>query len=519
MNLRFFLQLMSAVIFAPISACSTIPPGPDTGPQFEPPVQEESTDRETRERLETGLLDPSSRSVTEVLELSRITTGDTQELALEIVRSLESVSSSRLAGMIESAAYDPDFTEWLQLTQLVRRVLMNEVAVNVAAGYWEKYHYGHAIDRASFPVLVSGYTGYFPTPSRVAVLLPTDGGLAAAGRAIRDGIVSAYMEQPGDTVVRFYSSGDTDESVLAAYDLAKQEGATQIIGPLRIESTQALARLHDHTVPVLLLNDHATDFEPDPGLALRLSSLFLSQTEEAAAIAGKVLDMGQSRAVVIVPEDAWGQRIETAFSTEFVQRGGQIPARARFSPATSDHSTVLTHMLKIDESRQRKQDLQSRLGIPLHFEPVRRDDFDFIFLAASPAQGRELKPLLKFHDAGDVPVYAMGRVYSGRTGEDSDLDLDGVIFPITPWQLHATSGPLPALESLRLGSFGDLFALGRDAWQLLPWLPLLQKDPELQFHGNTGNLSLQANGKLSRQHAWAQFSNGLPRPYTWPAQH
>jgi len=519
MNLRFFSQLMSVVILVTVGACSTITPGPDAGPQYKPPVQEESTDRQAWDKLEPGLQDPSSRSVAEVLELSRIATDDAQELALEIVRSLESVSSGRLAGMIESDAYDPEFTEWLELTQLVRRVLMNEAAVGVAARYWEGSHYGHAVDGASFPLLVSRYESYFPAPSRVAVLLPTDGGLAAASRAIRDGIISAYMEQPGDSIVQFYSSGDTDESVLAAYDLALQEGATQIIGPLRMESTQALARLDDHAVPVLLLNDHAIDLAPDHGLAMKLSSLSLSQTEEAAAIAEKVLGVGQSRALVIVPENAWGQRIETAFSSEFVQRGGQIPASARFSPATSDHSAVLTHMLKIDESRQRKQALQSRLGIPLQFEPVRREDFDFIFLAANPAQGRELKPLFKFHDAGKVPVYAMGRVYSGRTGEDSDLDLDGVIFPITPWQLKAIGESLPALESLRLGSFGNLFALGRDAWQLLPWLPLLQKDPELQFHGDTGSLSLQANGKLYRQHAWAQFSDGLPAPYKWPAQH
>lgn len=523
MSLRFFSLLLSVPLLVFVSACSTTAPGPDTPPPYEPPIQEESTDREAPIEPEIGLEHPSWRSVTEVLELSRISTDDVQGLALEIVRSLESIPSGQLAGMIESGAYDATFTEWLELTRLVRRTLMKDVPVNSAAQHWQDYHYGHAIDRAGFPVLVSSYADYFPSPARVAVLLPTEGGLAAAGRAIRDGIISAYMEQPGDTVVRFYSSGDTDESALAAYDLAIAEGATQVIGPLRVESARALAGIGHHDVPVLLLNDPARDPEPDPrpdfGQATGLSSLSLSQTEEAAAIAEKVIARGQSRAIVIVPENAWGQRMETAFSTQFVQRGGQIPASARFSPATSDHSAVLTHMLKIDESRQRKQDLQSRLGIPLQFEPVRRDDFDFIFLAASPAQGRELKPLFKFHDAGEVPVYAMGRVYSGRMGEKSDLDLDGVIFPIAPWQLEAARGSMPALESLRLGSFGNLFALGRDAWQLLPWFPLLQKDPDLGFQGNTGKLSLQANGKLSRQHAWAQFANGLPTSYEWPDQH
>jgi outer membrane PBP1 activator LpoA protein len=245
----------------------------------------------------------------------------------------------------------------------------------------------------------------------------------------------------------------------------------------------------------------------------------LSQTEEAAAIAERLLAQGAKRAAMLVPESNWGQRIEAAFGAAFGQGQGQIPARAHFDPATSDHSDVLTEMLKINASKQRQQDLQSRLGIALEFEPTRREDFDFIFLAADPAEGRELKPMLKFHNAGDVPVYAMSRIYSGRDELDSDRDLDGVVFPVTPWQLEAVGDRLPELESLRSGNYGNLFALGRDAWQLLPWLPLLAKDPDLQFHGNTGTLTMQAGGRLSRQPAWAQFSAGRPVPYQWPDQY
>ncbi len=98
----------------------------------------------------------------------------------------------------------------------------------------------------------------------------------------------------------------------------------------------------------------------------------------------------------------------------------------------------------------------------------------------------------------------------------SDQDLNGIVFPITNWQLHAADTGIPALESIRGGSYGNLYALGQDAWQVLPWLPLMQKDSDLWFPGDIGALRMQANGHLQRQPAWAQFSAGQPVPYEWP---
>jgi outer membrane PBP1 activator LpoA protein len=249
------------------------------------------------------------------------------------------------------------------------------------------------------------------------------------------------------------------------------------------------------------------------------NSLSLSQTDEAASIAANVLRQNLKRALVITPDNAWGERIRSAFTTAFEQGGGAISDAAFYDPATSDHSAMLTGLLRIDESNQRKADLQSRLGIPLVFEPIRREDFDFVFLAANPAEGRELKPLLRFHNVGDIPVFAMSRIFSGKQDRASDQDLNGVIFAATPWQLQTVETSNLDFVSLRGGAFGNLYALGKDAWNLLPWLALMQKDPDLWFAGKTGKLRLQSNGDLFRQPAWAQFSSGRPTPYEWPGVH
>ena len=520
MSSRFFPALLYVVLLAMLNACGTTGPRPaaDMSEKQDFPPGTDTRGDELQDRPYDLQRDPSDRSLAEVSELSANMIGYQPDVALEVLRSLESVPSGQLKAMIDDQFYDPEFTEWLELSLQMRTTLINGYSIAAAAKYWADYHYGHAVDRANFPELTSRYRALFPVPSQVAVLLPAEGGLAAAANAIRDGILSAYLEQPGDSVIRFYSSGESSEAAFAAYLQASEDGATQIIGPLRIESTRALASLEDPTVPVLLLNEPSDEAPMGLEQSSIVNSLSLSQTEEAAAIASRAVSLGLLRAVVLVPDSAWGTRIETTFKTVFENGGGQITATSRFNRAEKDHSAMLTQLLKIDQSKQRKTDLQAYLGVQLAFEANRRDDFDFIFMAASPQEGRELKPLLRFHDAGDVPVYAMGRIFNGKRQGAPDLDLNSIVFPTTPWQLEAVkeSHALPA--SVRDGAFGNLFALGQDAWRLLPWLPLMQKDPDLWYPGDVGALRLQADGRLYREPSWAQFSAGQPVPYLWPEQ-
>ena len=518
MSLRIYSFLLFIVLLMTLNACSTTSPGP----RDKPPAEQDltlQTEPDESGALSLQYKDLSERSLAEVAELSNSMSGYQVDLALEILRSLESVPSGQLTAMIDAQMYDPEFTEWLELLLLARTALVDGSSITAAAQKWADYHYGHAVTRAHFTELLFRYRSLFPAPAQVAILLPTQGGLTAAARAIRDGILSAYLEQPGHSIIRFYSSGENSESALAAYLQAREDGATQIVGPLRAESTRALASLDNPVVPILLLNEPGLNEPIKTHQANFVNSLSLSQAEEAAAIAKIAISQGQKSAIMIVPDSAWGMRIETAFATTFEQGEGRISASTYFNSAAGDHSAMLTQLLKIDESKQHKTDLQSRLGIRLAFEPSRRDDFDFIFLAANPEEGRELKPLLRFYDAGDIPVYSMGRIFSGRAQRASDQDLNGIVFPVTSWQLQTVGSATPMPDSVRGGTFGNLYALGQDAWRLLPWLPLLQKDPDLWYPGSVGALKLEANGHLYRQPAWAQFSGGQPIPYQWPSTH
>ena len=426
-----------------------------------------------------------------------------------LLQLLEDLPSGFLDRLPQAAETASRLDDWPQLAVTMRRALVSGANLEDVANAWTADHPGHVVSGEGFLELARAYRELFQVPTNIAVLLPDEGGLGAAGAAIRDGLIGAFLQAGAEQRLRFYPTADHPESAVSAYFAAVNDGAEWIIGPLRRESVEALSGLGSLGVPFLMLNN-----PPDGSTLLQenlVYSLALSQEMEARAIARKALTDGMHAAIALSADTPWGQRMEAEFSEAFRTGGGQLLASARFNPAESDHSDLLTRLLQIDQSQGRKDRLQATLGISLSFEPTRRDDFDLIFLAAEPGQGRQIRPQLRFHDTGSKPVLAMGRIYSGALNPDLDLDLNGITFPTTHWHLSQAANDL-SLSSVRNGTLGSLHDLGVDAWRLLPWLPLLRKDPDLRMHGALGELFMDGSGRIHRDPVWARFERGVPAP-------
>jgi hypothetical protein len=110
-------------------------------------------------------------------------------------------------------------------------------------------------------------------------------------------------------------------------------------------------------------------------------------------------------------------------------------------------------------------------------------------------------------------VYATGRIFTGKADPAGDQDLNGIRFPITPQQLGLDSTrPAADLASVRAGAFTSLYALGLDAWNILPWLDMMRRDPDFRFPGASGTYRSGSSGELYREPAFALFIRGLPVP-------
>lgn len=475
-----------------------------------PASLQERYDADTRQ-LALLKTDPASQALTAARETASTLRAHDVQQQLALMRELEMVPTPRLQ---REAMGDSPLAPWAALALSLRDSLVWGDDLALAAADWEKRHPGHLVDAEGYMELSWQYGQSFAPPARVAVLLPEDSGLSAAGAAVRDGILSAWMARPGQSEVTFMGVGDDTASVTNAYQAAVTGGYQWVIGPLRRESVELL--MPEGAVPTLALNWPEPEAgESVPAARDNFYGLTLSQTEEARSVADKLLDLGHRRVIVMLSDSGWSERTEAAFTAAFEAGGGRIVDSARFSTSEADHSSQLTRMLRIEDSRQRRQKLQGELNIPLAFEATRRDDFDAFFMAVEPGLARQLKPQLKFFDAGKVPVFAMSRVFTGRLDPGQDQDLDGIAFPTTEWSLGQWQDtPLGELASLRGGSLGALYALGRDAWNVLPWLGMMARDPAFRFPGSVGALRVRPNGQIAREPVWARFERGRPVP--WP---
>lgn len=480
-------------------------------------LQEQDRARYARLRSRTTqmLSRPGSLAISNMIALSRGAGQYEPELALKILTSLENVPSSELALRSVNPRSDQVLTGWLDLALVIRQNLVRPGQLTVAVRSWKSRHPDHIVSEADALDLWLRYRQQFTAPRKVAILLPESGRFQAAGEAIRDGILDSFLANPGGAELMFISTGADGELATSAYFEAVDRGAQWIIGPLQKPAIEALIDLAGLVTPLLALNELPREFNAPSGLSDSIHGLAFSQEQEVQSIAREVIRAGYHRALVLAPESEWGEKIAQQFSDDFVQDDYRIVASSRYPESENDHSTVLERLLKLDESQARAKSLENTLQMKLEFEPVRRNDADVIFLAANSKQGRLIRPQLRFHYAGDIPVYASGRIFSGKRDRIADQDLNGVRFPTTPFEIgFDPDSPIGGLSSLREGLFAAIFALGRDAWDLLPWLDMMRRDPDFRFPGASGYYHIVPGGRLRREPAFAEFRNGLPAPLT-----
>ncbi len=500
---------------------------PDIGPRYDA----------LDSRLRAAMRHPASPAMAEALRIADSMPIYEHLKGLALLKALEVVHSRDLSIRSFNPKGNQRHTGWIDLALVIRQNIVQGFGVDRAIAAWKLRHPAHPVSRDAALDLWLLYRQQFSAPSKVAVLLPTEGRLRAAGSAIRDGLISAYLTRPGGTELVFYPTDDDPSSSVAAYFQAVDEGAKLVIGPLPADSVEAVLDLAGLGTPLLALNRLPEQTVLPADLAGQVYGLSLSQEEEAAATGRLLAGRGLNRALLLAPDTDWGSRMSRAFSEAYLgetqaqvqanpsdprlsttsrpSQHTRIVAAVSYSETEKDYGPVLEGLLLIDESKARKASVERTLQHPLTFEPTRRDDIDVIYMAATASQARLLRPQLRFHEAGDIPVFATGRIYNGIPDRTRNRDLNGVQLPISPWLLaHTRSDELPALDSIRGGAFAALYALGRDSWDILPWLVLMQRDPDFRFPGGTGDLFIGADGsdniRLMREPAWAKFRGGRP---------
>ena len=345
------------------------------------------------------------------------------------------------------------------------------------------------------------------SPAKVALLLPLQGRLSKAGRAIRDGFMAAYYQALANgsraPELSFHDTSHGD--ILAHYQQAVDSGANLIIGPLDKGHVTELSLLDNLPVPTLAVNYSEDTAEPAQGLY----QIGLSAEDEARQIAQRAWLEGHRFAMILTTDASWGTRSGTAFREAWEALGGKVIRENHF-PTSGNYSNVIKSALHIDKSEQRYKNLRGLFNQSMEFEPRRRQDADMLFLVARPTQARQIKPTLAFHYASKLPVYATSHIYSGDPNPKADRDLNGIKFSTLPWFFDNTAPEKRSIEEAAkpAPSYQRLYALGVDSFQLYPRLKQLQQSPQTRLYGMTGALTMDSNRQIEREQVWAQMRRG-----------
>jgi outer membrane PBP1 activator LpoA protein len=399
----------------------------------------------------------------------------------------------------------PQARGWLDLASLARRGVLQGPGGTEAIAEWRSRYPNHpasvqallALPAASAHAELGRQEVGLPT--QVALLLPlAEGPLAGPAAAVRDGLLAAYYAQPPQDrpTVRVYDTAGDASRVQEVYRQAVQDGAQLVVGPLTKDGVQAFADARSLPVPTLALN-----FVDAPAPPADLYQFGLSPEDEAREVAERAWRDSHRAALALAPDTEWGSRVLQAFRSQWEQLGGVLTASARFH---EDPQSVQTAV------QQLAQSASAAAGGPA--APSDRSAADFVFMAAFPRQAVEMPPLLKFQLAGNLPVYTTSHSYTNALDSAARRDLQDVVLCDMPW-MSLQDNPDPELQrSLEAawpqagGSLARLYALGVDAYALIPELTRLQSSPSETYRGVTGTLSLDSARHVRRQLVCARFA-------------
>jgi outer membrane PBP1 activator LpoA protein len=421
---------------------------------------------------------------------------------------LNMLSEVALSSLYATSAPGP-LRAWLELAVINKRSKTDFAQLE----QWRNRHPQHPAALRFINTLRNISTATTPRPGQIALLLPLQGRYAEVATAVRDGFLAAYYaDKPAEQATRLRVYDTNDENIAHVYQQAVKDGAEFVVGPLNKTSVSHLAEQATLPVPTLALNNV-------PDEQLNKASLYhfaLLPEDEARQVAERIWLDGHSQGLMLYPDTAWGERLHTAFNEHWQQLGGKLVEVQAYPLAAPDYAKSIRALFNVDDSRQRYQNLRRVLGKKLEFDARRRQDVEFVFIAGFPEQARQIRPQLKFYDAGKLPVYATSHVYSGHIDTALDRDMDGITFGDMPWTLTGShTEPLhSAISELwpaRSEKYARLHAFGLDAYRIITHLQRLQQYPFERFSGQTGSLRMDEQQHLRRQLTWAKFRYGKPR--------
>ncbi|MFM2486732.1 penicillin-binding protein activator [Celerinatantimonas yamalensis] len=349
-------------------------------------------------------------------------------------------------------------------------------------------------------------------PKRIAILLPLSGHFAESGQHIRDGILAAYSDasQQDRGAVQLNFIDTNSQSMMAIIAQIKQLKSDFVIGPLLKSNVSAYAQ-QNLALPWLALNDFETDnVTPPTQLASNSYSFSLDPGTEAAQAAQQMTNIGEKHPLLLVPDTDIGKRMAMRFSQVWQSNHDDQPDITIYH-GRDDLQQAVKRMLLTDQSSQRIQQIRRLLGHDIKAEVRSRRDSNSVYIVADNIDTKLIVPFISVTISPFAPsLQLFGSSRSHQEGVNNN-ELNGMIVSEMPWLLdHQSDNAKRFAQIWPQASDTDksLYAMGYDAYQILPHLAQMRGFKDYRLQGLTGVLSVTKDGQIHRQLIWSQYNDG-----------
>ncbi len=346
----------------------------------------------------------------------------------------------------------------------------------------------------------------FEKPTHVGVLLPLSGKFASQGEAIKNGILQASIDDPNTAKpsLAFY---DTESMSMEKLVKQLQNNDTQfVIGPLQKHKVNQYLIASQNSIPTIAMNvltdnkNHSTN----------TCYFTLSPEQEAEQAAKHLAEKSYKFPLVIAPDSSIGKRISGEFLKVWQAETGTAAETAYFKNSAGMQKTV-QKAFGLLESQSRAAQINKLFDTEMKHEQRSRRDIDSVYLVANSSELTLLKPFIEVTinpDANPPKLFASSRGNSRVDGMGEIGELQGIEFTDIPLIVNNTTPQATTIDELwpnLSNSMRRLHALGLDAYTLIEQLPLMQADPNYEYHGLTGLLSIGKSCVINRTLPWVKF--------------
>jgi uncharacterized protein len=397
-------------------------------------------------------------------------------------------------GNLTGVGADGSLQGWLDLVDLVRRSPSLQ-AEREAFSKWRQRYPNHSAASQLPDAIDYLLTDDPATPMTVAVLLPLTGPLASIGRAVRDGLVAAHIQEISTSSPTLMFLDSAAQPIAQLHEQAVQSGVGMIVGPLVKNDVVALASRNPQ-LPVVALN--YLDTTSPSGNFYQLG---LAIEDEGLGIGDALNRFGHEKVLFITSTAPWASRSLSAIQQQWHGETSQTSISN-----AKDMTDIIGGALRATPSFRRKAELQSVLGMPVQFTGGVRRDLQAIVALTDPAQTSTLGPALSYHAVGTIPTFVgtqsvrnNGAIFSLQGARASELPV-----------MLADDAMNQQLRSSFAGQGGadiSFYALGADAYRLLRRLPSSDAPSSRTIWGATGLLTLNSSRQFRRTQLWSQIRN------------